>query len=106
MDTRTRALWTRSGSAAASAPTSSASCRKPGPNHVISRRRFIGLSAGTVAAAALGEGFWREPHAIGVTRHDVPVPGLPAGLDGLRLACVSDVHLDGGVSRIARAVAA
>jgi predicted MPP superfamily phosphohydrolase len=73
---------------------------------VISRRRFIGLSAGTVAAAALGEGFWREPHAIGVTRHDVPVPGLPADLDGLRLACVSDVHLDGGVSQVARAVAA
>ena len=73
---------------------------------MISRRRFLGLSAGAATAAALGEGFWREPNAVSVTRHDVPVPGLPAGLDGLRLACVSDVHLDGGVSPVARAVVA
>ena len=67
----------------------------------ISRRRFLGV-AGTAAAAGLGEGFVREPTAIAVSRHDLPVPRLAPALAGLRVACLSDVHLHGGVSRVAR----
>ncbi|HEY6852761.1 MAG TPA: metallophosphoesterase [Gemmatimonadales bacterium] len=68
----------------------------------ISRRRFLGIT-GTTVAAALGEGFLREPTAIAVSRHDLVVPGLAPALAGLRVACLSDVHLHGGVSRAARA---
>ena len=34
-----------------------------------------------------------EPH-VTLTRQDVTVPGLPAGLTGLRLLHISDMHLD------------
>jgi len=69
----------------------------------ITRRRFLATAAGVLGAAALTEGVLREPTAIEVSRHDVPVPDLPAGLDGLRIACLSDVHLSDGVGRAARA---
>jgi len=55
-----------------------------------------------VAAAAAGDGFLVEPTALEVKRHDLPVPGLAPALDGLRLACVSDVHLSDGVPAAAR----
>lgn len=61
----------------------------------ISRRTFIhallgaGLVAGggAVAAQAL-----REPHQIRVRRVAAPLPSLPAGLDGLTIAQLSDLH--------------
>ncbi len=68
----------------------------------ITRRRFIVSAAGAVSAAALGDALLIEPTAIDVTRHDVPVPGLPPALHGLRVACLTDVHLHGGVSPAAR----
>ncbi len=69
----------------------------------LSRRRFLALSVGALGAAALGDGFLIEPTAIEVTRHDVPVPGLPPDLDGFTIACVTDVHLHDGINRPARA---
>jgi len=69
----------------------------------LTRRRFLAATAGALGAAALGDGFLIEPRAIDVTRHDVPIPGLPPALDGVRIACLADVHLHGGVSRAARA---
>ncbi len=72
----------------------------------LSRRRFLVGAAGALGAAALGDGFLIEPVAIQVTRHDVPVPGLPRELDGLRIACVTDVHLRGGIHRAGRATLA
>lgn len=72
----------------------------------ISRRRFLVGAAGALGAAALGDGFLIEPAAIKVTRHDVPMPGLPHELDGLRIACVTDVHLHRGIHRAARATLA
>jgi uncharacterized protein len=68
----------------------------------ISRRQFL-TAAGTVGAAVLAEGFVREPRAIEVTRHEVPFPGLPVAFAGLRIACLTDVHLHGGVGHVARA---
>ena len=60
----------------------------------ISRRRFLaGLGA---AGAAIGaDAFGLEPNRVVLSRHDVPVPGLPPALDGLRIAQISDVHLPG-----------
>jgi len=69
----------------------------------LSRRRFLTVATGALGVAALGDGFLIEPTAIAVTRHDIPVPGLPDELDGFRIACVTDVHLHGGMHRAARA---
>ena len=69
----------------------------------LSRRRFLIGTAGAAAAAALGDGFLIEPISIDVTRHDVPIPGLPHELDGFRIACITDVHLHSGIHRAARA---
>lgn len=71
--------------------------------HPLTRRHFLVGGAGALAAAALGDGFLVEPTALAVTRHVVPIPNLPAALDGLRIGCVSDVHLHGTVSDAARA---
>src|SRR5437667_126767 len=69
----------------------------------LSRRRFLVGTAGAVAAAALGAGSLIEPVSIDVTRHDVPIPGLPHELDGFRIACFTDLHLHRGIHRAARA---
>src|SRR6266513_6392101 len=72
------------------------------PMVCMSRRRFV---AGTAAlsAAALVDAFLIEPTAIAVSRHVVALPGMPPGLEGVRLACLTDVHLAGGVTPAARA---
>jgi predicted MPP superfamily phosphohydrolase len=60
----------------------------------ISRRRFL-AGVGATGVAIAGDAFGFEAHRVLVTRHDVSIPGLPSGLDGLRLAQVSDVHFPG-----------
>ena len=60
----------------------------------ISRRRFL-AGVGATGVAIAGDAFGFEAHRVLVTRHDVSVPGLPSGLDGVRLAQVSDVHFPG-----------
>src|SRR5438132_700315 len=69
----------------------------------ISRRHFVLGGVGALSAAVLGDAFLIEPTAIDVSRHVVAVPGLPPGLEGMRIACLTDVHLGGGVSPAARA---
>lgn len=60
----------------------------------IGRRQFLaGLGAAGVAAAADAFGF--EAHRVLLSRHAVWVRGLPSGLDGVRIAQVSDVHFPG-----------
>ena len=73
---------------------------------VLTRRRFLRATGGALAAAALGDGFVREPAAVQLTRHDLAIPGLDPRLAGLRLACVTDVHLHRAFSRAARATLA
>ncbi len=65
----------------------------------LTRRRFLATAVGALGAAAAGDGFLVEPGAVQVTRHDIPVAGLAPPLDGLRIACVTDVHLSHGVPR-------
>ena len=70
---------------------------------ILTRRHFLAATAGALGAAALGDGFLLEPAAVQVTRHELPIPGLPAALDGVRIACLADVHLHRGISRAAHA---
>src|SRR2546426_12624499 len=72
----------------------------------ISRRRFLVGASGALAAAALGDGLLVEPTALAVPRFDLPVAGLAPGLEGLRIAVVTDVHLHHGVSAVAHAALA
>src|SRR2546421_507585 len=43
---------------------------------LLTRRRFLTATGGALAAAALGDGFVREPAAIELTRPDLLIPGL------------------------------
>lgn len=65
----------------------------------MNRRTFLKLAAAGVAtgagAAALGAGWTTlgEPNWLVLERIDVPLPRLPARLDGLRVAQLSDLHI-------------
>jgi predicted MPP superfamily phosphohydrolase len=60
----------------------------------INRRRFL-AGVGATGLVIAGDAFGFEAHRVLVSRHDVRIPGLPTGLDGLRIAQVSDVHFPG-----------
>jgi predicted MPP superfamily phosphohydrolase len=74
------------------------------------RRRALGL-AGTAAVAApvaaVGFGVLVERTRFRLREVDIPVPGLPRDLQGLRLVQISDIHLSPYLSaaELARAVA-
>lgn len=76
------------------------------------RRRFLKWMLGSTAAAGLsalgGAGYVTlvEPRWPALERVDVPLPGLPAGLDGFTIAQLSDLHRGPEVSQgdIIRAV--
>ncbi len=71
------------------------------------RRRFLLAGGGLAAAASAGiaaDAFAFAPHRVDVSRMDFRLPGLPPGLDGWRIAQVTDVHLYDGVHRAARRV--
>src|SRR5580765_1418634 len=52
----------------------------------------VGVSAGVTA-----HGYFFGRHALQVVRTDLPVTGLPAGLEGLRIGFVTDLHLSESV---------
>lgn len=70
------------------------------------RRIAAAILAGLCAAVAL----WSlvvEPRWIEVTRTRIPVPGLPEGLEGIRIALLADTHHgpwtgEGFIRRVAR----
>jgi uncharacterized protein len=47
----------------------------------------------TLGMGLVLHGYVRGHRTLGVTRLEVPLPGLPAALDGLRLVHLSDLHL-------------
>ncbi len=57
----------------------------------ISRRRFL-AGVGAAGAAVAVDAFGFEANRVLLSRHEVRIPGLPSGLDGLRVAQISDVH--------------
>lgn len=72
----------------AHAPTS------PRPD-ALNRRQFLARATYAYAATGLGlsaYGIWSAERLPGVTFRTLRFPNLPAGLDGLRIAHLSDVH--------------
>ena len=59
----------------------------------ITRRRFLRTALAGAAGLALYAGEI-ERHFIDVTYSDVHIPGLHAAFDGMRIAQLSDIHLD------------
>lgn len=64
----------------------------------ISRRQFLVGSGAAIAATAFGIDATLEARTLGISRHDLPTPNLPPGLDGFRIAHVSDLHLPSAAS--------
>ena len=65
------------------------------------RRRVLNVTGGALLAApfaAVGYGALIERLDFHVRELDILVPGLPAGLDGLRLLHLSDIHLSAFLS--------
>jgi hypothetical protein len=61
----------------------------------VSRRQFLARATYAYAAAGLGVsayGIWSAERLPTITRRTLVFPDLPPGLDGLRLAHLSDVH--------------
>jgi len=66
----------------------------------ISRRAALRTLAAVTAGASAGvaaHGYFFERHALQVVRTDLPVAGLPTGLEGLRIGFVTDLHLSESV---------
>ncbi len=59
-----------------------------------SRRQFL-AGVGAAGAAVAADAFGFEAHRVLLSRHEVRISGLPSGLDGLRIAQISDVHFPG-----------
>jgi hypothetical protein len=77
----------------------------------VTRRRVLQVLAVAGAGAATGSasyGYFYERHHLDITHTQVPVSGLPDGLDGFRIALVTDTHFSATVSaaHIQHAVAA
>jgi predicted MPP superfamily phosphohydrolase len=86
-----RAVW-RTGGRLLRRPTDRPSA---GPSDLVSRRRFLARAtyAYAGAGAALSSyGIWSAYRLPQLTRHTLRFPDLPAGLDGLTLLHLSDLH--------------
>ena len=67
----------------------------PTPHSLVSRRQFLARATYTYAAVGLGVsayGIWSAERLPVVTRRTLLFHNLPPGLDGLRIAHLSDVH--------------
>lgn len=58
----------------------------------ISRRKSLGLLALGGMAGAVADAFMIEPKWLSITRRDILVKDLPAGLDGFKIAQITDPH--------------
>jgi uncharacterized protein len=63
------------------------------PDRKLSRRHLLRASLVGATGLALYSGEV-ERHWIDITHTDVHLPGLPAGFDGVRIAQLSDIHMD------------
>lgn len=63
------------------------------------RRKLLTAAALAVPVAVFGYGTFIGRRQFHLREVDLPVPGLPAGLDGLRIAQLSDIHLSPFLSR-------
>jgi len=75
--------------------------RVRGPDFNPARRRLLNATGRVLVAAPfalVGYGAFIERLDFRVREVDVPIPNLPAALDGLRLAHLSDIHLSAFLS--------
>lgn len=82
---------------------------RPEDGSATTRRTFLRslLALAVGGTAGLGaHGYWYARHDLALTATDVPVPGLPVALGGLRVALITDLHRSATVSHafIRRAV--
>lgn len=61
------------------------------PTQRFNRRNILRLMLAG-AAGSVANGFWIEPDYLSITRQDVSCKKLPAGLDGLRIGLIADLH--------------
>jgi predicted MPP superfamily phosphohydrolase len=89
-----KAFW-RLGGVAAKRMRRAPIAEPPDRPTALSRRQFLARATYAYAAAGLGVsayGIWSAERLPVVTRRTLTFPDLPAGLDGLRIAHLSDVH--------------
>ena len=82
--------------AGAAGRTGSVSTVDPGRRRVLRVLTAAGIG---VLAGGFAQGYLYERHRLSVTRATLPVSGLPAALDGLRVVMLSDLHLSPIVPR-------
>lgn len=63
------------------------------PRPLLSRRSFLKTGIGGAAGVVVYSGEI-DRHWLEVTRRDIQLTGLPAAFDGLRIAQLSDIHMD------------
>lgn len=61
------------------------------PRKGFTRRHFV-RTLGLGAVGSLAYARWVEPHQLSITQKEVPIPGLPAALDGTLIAHLTDFH--------------
>lgn len=69
---------------------------RAGAGHSPARRRFLGAVRWALLGApavATGYGTFVQRFRLSVREQNIPIPGLPHDLDGLRLAQLTDIHL-------------
>jgi len=55
--------------------------------------RLVGAGGAVASGLAMLYGYWRGHRALEIERRTLVLPALPAGLDGLRIVHVSDLHV-------------
>jgi len=60
----------------------------------LSRRGFLGLTGGAVAAALVGDSLLIEPNRPQLVRKELALPRWPESLDNFKIAVLSDFHFD------------
>src|SRR5262249_22472002 len=68
-------------------------------------RWFLAATGAVVASGLAADACSLEPRHVLLSWHQVPLPGLPAALDGIKIAQVSDVHLPANRGAIERTLA-
>ncbi len=74
-------------------PAQAGAIETPSGGHLGPGFRLVAMPAIVITTVAMAYGYVFGHRQLTVTRLDVPVPGLPAALDGLRILHLSDLHL-------------
>lgn len=70
--------------------------KQGGKGKLMTRRQFLGRSLATIVGAGLltgGYAWQGEPNWLDIVRLELPLKGLPASFDGIKMVQFSDTHL-------------